>query len=208
MTSPGSITLDQLKAVTTSTPSIIMLDWLLAPDYSTRLSLLEKAVNHIAQELTRTRHHKQKHTEDALTVEIVAYLAMMGVDASHDTDVGGHADIVVKAKDDFLWVAEAKKHRDYDWLLQGFDQLSTRYSTGLPGQDAGEVIIYCKTSNASLVMDEWVSRLSAERPGVVIEPEPASGLVRRSTHLHENTGAPYRVRHLIIPLHWAPKGKA
>lgn len=96
----------------------------------------------------------------------------MGFDASHDTQYGGHCDIVVEGKDDFLWIAEAKIDTSNTWIFQGFTQLDTRYSTGMPGQDIGEILIYCRRPNATGVLESWLSYLAKKRADLnVLEGE-------------------------------------
>jgi len=132
----------------------------------------------------------------------------MGFQASHDTDVGGHCDVVVSGRENFLWLGEAKTHKDYDWLYKGFQQLCTRYSTGLPGQDYGGMLIYCYGQNVLEVMRRWRTRLSGERPDLRIEECKGNPLNFRSIHLHDVSGLPYTVRHVPILLYFKPEDKA
>lgn len=187
-----------------STPAQIMLDMIMATAHEQRLTLVERAVDWVAQEFVKTSHVRQAMGEDTLTVEIVTSMKAMGFQAAHDTQYGGHCDIVVEAQDDFLWIAEAKVHKDYDWLLGGFEQLDRRYSTGLPGQDAGEMIIYCFGARADLVLAEYQSRLAAARRDVRFDDAITQGLFRRSVHTHVNTGRDFQVRHVIVPLYFNP----
>ncbi|EEQ95770.1 Hypothetical protein OINT_1001164 [Brucella intermedia LMG 3301] len=187
-----------------NTPGMISLEMILAKSHEERLALVERAIDWSAQELVKNRHVKQEMTEDGLSIEIVGLLKAMGFDAGHDTQYGGHCDIVVEASGDFLWIAEAKKHKDYDWLLGGFEQLDRRYSTGLAGQDVGEMIIYCFGARADLVLAEYQTRLESARKDVVFDGAIAGGLFRRSKHTHMNTGSDFRVRHTIVPLYFKP----
>lgn len=194
----------ELNAIFGTTPGRIQLQMSLASTHSERLRLVEDAIDYIAQEFTKTRQHRQEMSEDALSLDIILGLKCMGIQASHDTQYGGHCDIVVEAKDEFLWIAEAKIHNAYDWLLQGFEQLDRRYATGLPGQDAGEMIIYCKGQRADQVTTEWLRRLGEARPDVTIEVCNGDPLVRRSVHTHSGTGSQFKVRHRTIPLYFSP----
>ena len=177
---------------------------ILANDHEERLTQVEAAIDWIAQEHSKTRQHRYGRSEDALTTDIITDLRAMGFAASHDQDYGGHSDIVIEARDDFLWLGEAKIHRSYDWLLKGFQQLDTRYATALPGQDTGGLIIYCKTERIDQIMDRWCQRLLKKRPDVTIETG-ANPLIRRSTHVHNRTGRPFRVRHVPISLYFRPQ---
>ncbi len=188
-----------------STPDRIRWNMMLATDHAQRLAQVEAAIDWIAQEHSKTRQHRFDRDEDALTTDIITDLKAMGFAASHDQDYGGHSDIVIEARDEFLWLGEAKIHRDYDWLLKGFQQLDTRYATALPGQDTGGIIIYCKAERIDQIMDRWCERLSEKRPDVDIENCPNNSLIRRSCHIHQRTGLFFRVRHVPISLYFKPK---
>ncbi|UWU27277.1 hypothetical protein N2600_18150 [Rhizobium sp. WSM1274] len=187
-----------------STPVQIMLDMILATSHDQRAAQVERAVDWVSQEFVKTSHIRQTMGEDLLTIEIITSMKAMGFDAAHDTQYGGHCDIVVEARDDFLWIAEAKIHKGYDWLLAGFEQLDRRYSTGLAGQDTGEMIIYCFVERADLVLSEYQSRLTGSREDVKFDQDITQGLFRRSVHTHVNTGRDFRVRHSIVPLYFSP----
>ena len=198
-------TLAEIKAATANpTPVGIMLDMAFAESHHERLAVVERAIDYIAQEMVKNRHVHQGKSEDALTIDIVSHLKTMGIQASHDTQYGGHCDVVVEGRDEFLWLAEAKKHGGYEWLLSGFEQLDRRYSTGLPGQESGEMLIYCFNARLDNVMDEYQSRLEKARSDVTFEEAEQGALVRRSSHVHEGTGRPFKVRHKGIPLFHKP----
>jgi len=187
-----------------STPNQIRLNMILANDHQERVRQVEAAIDWIAQEHSKTRQHRCDRDEDALTTDIITDLKAMGFDASHDKDYGGHGDIVIEARDDFLWLGEAKIHRDYGWLLKGFEQLDSRYATALLGQDTGGLIIYCKSERVDRIMDRWSEYLNEKRPDVTIERCNANPLVRRSSHKHKRTGHPFKVRHVPISLYFRP----
>ncbi|MBP2488991.1 hypothetical protein JOH50_004718 [Rhizobium leguminosarum] len=187
-----------------STPVQIMLDMILAASHDQRVTQVERAVDWVAQEFVKTSHIRQTMGEDLLTIDIITSMKAMGFHAAHDTQYGGHCDIVVEAREDFLWIAEAKIHKGYDWLLAGFEQLDRRYSTGLVGQDAGEMIIYCFIERADRVLSEYQSRLAGSREDVKFDQAITQGLFRRSVHTHAKTGRNFRVRHSIVPLYFSP----
>lgn len=166
---------------------------------------VDPAIDHVLQEFSRTPKERQKRSEDALSIDLVSALKFMGFDASHDTTTGGHCDIVIDGKYDFLWLGEAKKHNDYDWLLKGFEQLDTRYATAVKGQDRGGLIIYHFGMRCDQVMDAWAERLRGARPDVTIVEREDGDLVMNSHHTHRRTGRTYHVRHVIASLYWDPK---
>lgn len=103
-----------------------------ADSHEDRLVALENILEFCYNSLADDRQLNKNFREDALTVQIVRQLQLMRVEATHDTRRGGHCDILVVARDHFLWIAEAKIHRDFQWLKEGFEQLSIRYGCDFP----------------------------------------------------------------------------
>ncbi|TPL04289.1 hypothetical protein [Mesorhizobium sp. B2-4-11] len=189
------------------------LEYALAQDHAARLSAVQSAVDYACNLLEQHKHKKQGAdgkglSEDEITLQICEMLEMAGFQTAHDADIGGHCDIVVKGKNLFLWLAEAKKHDGYDWLSKGFQQLSTRYSTGTIGQDNGEVLIYCYTKDAKAMLAKWREELLARNANLKIaDSSIGDALVFHSTHKHASSGLDFHVRHKAIALYWAPKDK-
>jgi hypothetical protein len=169
------------------------------------LEQVDPAIDHILQEFSRTPKERQGRSEDALSIDLVTALKMLGFQASHDTTTGGHCDIVIDGKFDFLWLGEAKIHGAYDWLLQGFNQLDSRYATANQGQDRGGLIIYHFSERSDRVMDAWEEHLRVSRQDVTIEERAKGKLEMRTIHTHARTGRQYHVRHVIVSLYWNPK---
>lgn len=191
-----------------STPMLIMFDLLEADSYSKKLSCVERGVDFAIQEMIKVRHLYQGMTEDQLTNSLINVLLGMGFKPTHDTQIGGHCDIVIQFDDGFLWIGEAKIHGAYEWLLKGFNQLDSRYSTGMPGQDSGDLIIFVFEERIDRVMEKWAEKLSAERPDVTMKTCERNPTRRISSHRHERTGLPFRTRHIPVSLHFAPRDKA
>lgn len=199
------LTLRDLQNIASnSEPFEIMLKMMLAADHADRLWCVQRAVDYIAREMFKAPQHYQELNEDGLTNIVLSNLKSMGFQATHDTQYGGHCDIVIEAKDGFMWIAEAKIHRDYEWLLKGFQQLTTRYTTGVIGQDAGEIIIYINARRIDKIMESWASFLAKERPEVFIEYNKDD--IRIVTkNIHERTGRVFTIRHTPISLYFNPK---
>lgn len=177
-----------------------------AKNHPDRVAALERIVEFSYDSLVRNRHLNQEQSEDELSVTIVEQLRFYKIEATHDTQTGGHCDIHVLGKDHFLWIGEAKIHKDYKWLEDGFQQLSTRYATGGYGQDHGEIIIYCRNKVGQDVLNTWKERLKVCQPGIEIYDDLAkTRLWFRSKHNCENSGLPFHIRHRLIPLYFAPK---
>ncbi|WP_353213022.1 hypothetical protein [Rhodovarius sp.] len=200
-----SYSIAELRLLFPDAAGQIRLDMTLATSHKERLAAVERAIDHVVQDLSRTRQLRQHKNEDLLTADIILCLGKMGFQATHDTAYGGHVDVVIEGRDDFLWLGEAKVHGDYNWLMKGFQQLATRYSTGLQGQDAGGMLIYCYNQRADLLMKEWKERLSEARPDVAFDASDKSPIEFHSYHAHVNTGISFKVRHLSVSLYFKPQ---
>jgi len=200
--------LARLKIEVAGTEMEAGIDFVLAQDHESRVKAVRRSVDFACNKLVKHRDKKQRDTEDGLTVQICDMLTSSGIKATHNASVGGHCDIVVEQKDDFLWLAEAKKHSDYGWLDKGFQQLATRYSTGNPGQDHGDVLIYCFATDAQKMLGKWEKELKSRNSGVKTSA-CASGdpLSFDSVHKHDTSGLDFFVRHKVISMFWKPRDK-
>jgi hypothetical protein len=181
---------------------------LLVTSYEEFVQVLYEDLDACLRYIVQTRNHRLKEGEDRTTVDIIGQLISSNYDAKHDEMHGGHCDIVVSHPAGYVWIAECKIHRDYDHLRQGFDQLCTRYLSGIPGSDHGSLIVFVRNENTSAVMMEWVSRLQTygyenlacgpckvwQDLGMISTHTPCLGAGRRIT-----------VRHTALPLHFAPE---
>lgn len=184
------------------------LDYVLAQDHSARVKAVQKLVDFACNELEKNKNKKQGLGEDAITLEVCSMLIIAGFQAAHDEHVGGHCDIVVRGKELFLWLAEAKEHSDYTWLDKGFQQLSTRYSTGVKGQDHGEILIYCYNQDAKALLGKWREELKARNVGVTTKDATCGNpLLFSSKHKHAASGLDFHIRHKAVALYWDPKDK-
>ena len=147
--------------------------------------------------------------EDRLTIEIIRILKFAGYTASHDEKIGGHCDLVVK-KRNWTWIGEAKIYRDtYSWLYKGFQQLSTRYSTGGYNNCQGGLLIYIRVARAKQIMDNWKSHLEENEKinNIQFFQCSVNPLSFYSEHLHQRTDLPFKMRHIPFCLHFDPKDK-
>ncbi|MFS2008374.1 hypothetical protein ACCD06_00645 [Azospirillum sp. CT11-132] len=190
-----------------STPIQVMLDLLEADSHSKKLSCVERGVDFAIQEMIKVPHLYQGMSEDQLTNALIGILLGMGFKPTHDTQIGGHCDIVIQFDDGFLWIGESKIHGAYDWLLQGFNQLDSRYSTGMPGQDSGDLIIFIFQERIDRIMEKWAETLTAARQDVTVNACERNPTRRISSHPHARTGRPFRTRHIPVSLHFAPRDK-
>ncbi|NWJ26117.1 hypothetical protein [Rhizobium sp. RM] len=182
--------------------------FLFAQTHEGKVKAVQKAIDYVCNQLETDKSKKQDRDEDDLTLEICSMLRAAGFRAAHDEHMNGHCDVVIRGKDGFLWLAEAKKNGAYSWLDKGFQQLTTRYSTGVPGQDHGEVLLYCFAKNSKNLIDKWREELVARNPEVSTQASSCgSPLIFGSTHKHEASGLDFYVRHKAVTLYWDPKDK-
>jgi HEAT repeat protein len=169
---------------------------------------LYKDIDKAISQIQENPKQRQEDTEDRLTIDIVNQLRCFGYEASHDSEIGGHVDIVVR-KSNFLWLGEAKKYSDNNYLWEGFLQLTTRYSIGDSNQNHGGLVIYIKNGDASSIMESWQNYLREKSlPDYSFRPCKMKSPAFISTHKHERSGQPFHVRHMPVMLHFAPKDKS
>jgi hypothetical protein len=201
--------LQALQLVARGKPSLeIILDLLNVDSYVAFVNCIHRALDLVLRRMAENPELRNAKKEDELTIEVVSLLRMMDIDAGHDTKVGGHVDIVVRGPNDFAWLAEAKKNTGGNgWLFQGFQQLNTRYSTGLPGQDSGGLLIYSDRARIDLTMQGWRDYLATQINGITFLQCDLNALAFLSSHVHDKTGRPYSVRHVPLSLYFEPKDK-
>lgn len=201
-------TLAILRIQVAGTPMETGIDFVLAQNHEARVNAIQRSVDFACNKLIKHRNKKKEDDEDGLTVQVCDMLTHSGIEAVHNASVGGHCDVVIKGKSDFLWLAEAKKHSDYAWLNKGFNQLSTRYSTGNPGQDHGDILIYCFVQDAKAMLEKWKDELVIRNANVIISEDGiVNSLTFQSRHKHECSGLDFYVRHKVVSLYWDPKDK-
>jgi hypothetical protein len=183
--------------------------------YEEFIDMLYIDLDSIVEDMMRHRTmHPVSKSEDQLTEHILAQLRCHTYSAERDSDMGGHGDMCVQ-KNKFLWIGEAKKHSDYQYLGDGFHQLCTRYSCPTNSSNHGGLIIYIHIEKGKLIVDEWVKRLKTRKliGFENYEPINISKCTRNtdyysSVHEHAGTSYPYHVRHIPIFLHHNPMDKS
>jgi len=202
--------IEQLLALVQDKPALeIGLSVATSNDYAEWARNINRAVDHALRQMAQNPELRQAKGEDELTIELVSLLNMMDIEAGHDTKVGGHVDIRIKGKRDYHWLAEAKKHKqDYAWLMQGFQQLNTRYTTGLAGQDKGGFIVYSDHARIDRTMSKWRDHLEEQKiEGMSFSNCELNDLSFQSTHPHDRTGRPLEVRHIALSIYFDPKDR-
>lgn len=204
-------TIAQLRAMAPVIPGVgAFFERLLASTYEEFVCVLYKDIDSILGGFQENPELLKADGEDRLSSEIKRSLKLLGYIATHDEKIGGHSDLVVRGKKpEFLWIGEAKIHSNYDYLYKGFQQLTTRYTTGDVNQDRGGMIIYIKNNDAKNVVVQWRAHLKAKALEDYADDNCAErpDFVFYSVHKHERSGAPFKVKHIGVILSFDPKDR-
>lgn len=207
MKSVGSFTIDELR--NGLDPRSSKFARRLLAEMGTYEDFLEGLYEELEDCVKRIEEDPKVHvndSEDRVSREIINMLSRW-YDASHDELIGGHSDIVVRGPRGFLWVAEAKIHGGYDYMLKGFQQLTTRYMRGTPNADQGALLMYIRNGDTAGVVEKWAAKIDAEsltnyeRMACPVRQE----LGFRTSHRHSSSGRPVLIRHIGISMHWDPQ---
>lgn len=142
--------------------------------------------------------------EDQLTLTLSGPLKGMGFDISHSKNVGGNCDVVIEGDSEIMWIGEAKIYSDYGKLMGGFQQLCDRYSTGMPNQNRGGMLIYFFDGEISNVMKNWRKYLDEARDKLAANDVEGKPLQFRTSEPHGATEIKMNVLHMSVPLMHEP----
>lgn len=208
-----TMTIAQLSELGDINPTLALAGKrILAPTlgYECFVDVLELDIDECIKIIEEDPGIRKKDGEDRLSAELIAMLRGRSYQATHDEKIGGHSDIVVKHPKGYLWLGEAKIHKDYNYLLKGFNQLCTRYARGTPDADRGAIIIYAFGKDVSAVITKWRKHLEEQSFENYSSSDcPIRGTLGfRSTHKHCSSGRSYRVRHVGVVLNFDPQDKS
>ena len=163
---------------------------------------LYKDIDQAIMALEQDRHFYQKveFQEDHITAIIITFLKGRFYDAEHDTQHGGHCDILVKhASLKFEWIGEAKLWKGAKYIQGGFKQLTKRYATGTVNDSHGGILVYIKQPDAKNKLDTWETWIDDNIDTISKENE-SNPLRFKTIHKHHASGLPYNVRHMFVVL--------
>jgi hypothetical protein len=203
----GNLTVRQLAGLTSlNAPAALAAKRLLIVDYEEFIEVLHKDLDECLKYVIETRHLRKNDTEDRTTADIIGYLRSRTYDAKHDEQRGGHCDIVVSHPLGYTWMAECKIHGAYDYLKDGFDQLCSRYMSGIVGEDHGSLIIFVRNVDCAAVVTEWRTRAASEGYDSFVSSDcpvwASHGFL--STHKGTGSGRELKIRHTALALHFDP----
>ena len=178
--------------------------------YDTWIVKLYKDIDNIIKNLIfPSASYRQDDPEDRYNVDIANSLSLIGYQAHHDKWQNGHPDIYVESHRGYQWIGESKLHKDYEYLLEGFRQLSMRYSSGFVGQNHGAILIITKNESIKNLMTRWQSKLlDSEFKDVEVEECTMDKACFVSKHGHAVSGEDYTVRHIPISIRFVPTDKS
>lgn len=170
-----------------------------SPTYGEYCEKIDQAVDLISAQLAKHAQIHQQESEDQLSIHFVNQLRHLNFPATHDTQYGGHCDIVVE-EGEFLWLGEAKIATDNSWVMKGYGQLHDRYTTGMAGQNKGSLILYVQKGPAKHYLDLWQSYLIKALPELTPTACNRSQLAFRTESVHPRSGLSFEVRHVAVGL--------
>lgn len=206
----GKMTLSTAEKVYASDPAAKnFFDSIDATDYKGFINHVENSISTCIEQLERNPESHCKKCEDQITIAIRDMLNVMGFNAEHDVQVGGHVDLHVK-KGSWSYHAEAKIFKGNAYAFEGWQQLTTRYAIGTRYNNFGGILLYLRNhSNTLEIMRNWKTHLETlSINDFVIDHCPSKPLVLLSSHTLERTGLPYHIRHIPISLYFKPQDKS
>ena len=176
----------------------------LCDNYNCFVNLLYKILARIITDIETSRHLQSKYEdEDLITTQIINALKSAGISAAHDQMNSGNVDIVVSIRD-YYWLAEAKIYRKITDPVEGFLQLSERYSTARQNQSHGGLLLYIYRKNTFKLMNDWKNKLTSLPDYKNISINDDDKLNFYSIHNHKTSGLKFTVKHIPVILYHQP----
>lgn len=189
-----------------------ILNELSVDSYDKFIFIIYEELDYIIADLTDNPELSFGDSEDRTTIDIVRSLKSalrkrIFFNVSHDTKIGGHADIII-TYNKYRWIAEAKIYKgSYAWIYKGLLQLITRYSKGDDNNKEGALIIYIKKENTKNIMTAWREKLQnktiCNKPYEFYECNKSKQAFY-SIQEHPRSGECFKVRHIPVSLNFNP----
>lgn len=172
------------------------------PSYEEWVKLVEDAVYYQVIQMAGRRNDFNDLDEDALTAIIQISLDNLNLDVSAKV-VNGNTDISVEF-DTYKWLGEAKIASDASKIYHGYQQLTSRYATGIKNQSSGGLLLYCQHDAADVILSGWRAALEIQVPSCNAR-KGMQPLSFRSDDVCQSTGLGLEILHFAIPLHHKPQ---
>ncbi|MFJ5447019.1 hypothetical protein ACIKP9_12325 [Methylobacillus methanolivorans] len=199
--------LQDLMTVLNNPMAMNQINLFLATTYEQWVSVLYEQLDSAIERMEDGASYYQKNSndEDTLTHHLINPLSQLGYNATHDTYTRGHVDIKIIHRS-FVWLGEAKIYNSYTKLLDGYQQLTTRYSSGDVNKNQGGMLIYYYGRNTKRMMNAWQRKLGGHDSRInFTDCSRRPELAFISNKIHEVSGLEYRIRHIPVMLRYSPK---
>ncbi|WP_016834616.1 hypothetical protein [Herbaspirillum lusitanum] len=212
MRSSENFSLDKIETLVRGSENVQnFLRSQLVSSYEEFVEVLYDDLDLVISKLESNPQYYADDGEDKITNAMANMLTMTYYDASHGSTAGGSVDLTVKGKNPlWTWIGEAKIFSSITDLKEGFLQLTTRYRTGSPNNSQGGILAFTKRPLAADLMRDWQNTVRDMSLPDFSERicERRSGLAFYTTHKHEASGIPFRIRHNAVSLYFHPKDKS
>ena len=168
------------------------------PSYESWADAVEGCIEHVVRNMAIKKNDIQRLTEDALTAQVTTGLSCFGLNATSGR-VGGNVDVVISYADEYIWLGEAKIFTGGAHVWDGYQQLTTRYNTGLDVHSRGGILLYCYKDRADVLLAEWRATLNVQCEFAALSDGKLE-LTFLSKEDCRGTGKPYSVTHFAFPL--------
>lgn len=181
-------------------------------DYSSFVDSLYYAIENIILVNLESKRNSIVADENQISEFIVLSLYCLKYDATRETSNNGNVDITVKLGE-YTWLGEAKIFHDNSRLMDGFRQLTTRYSTASNlNANQGGYLIYNFRAGTKRLIDSYkaVSKIQfeIEFDDFKITDCKAHPLRHYTSHNETSSGLKYTVKHIPFSFHFDPQDKS
>lgn len=139
--------------------------------------------------------------EDQISQHFVTFFLSRGVKASHDSFNRGHPDICIEHAT-YKWIVEAKKDNSNSYLMDGYEQLTTRYTTGAEGESTGCLLIYCIRPKVAQNLSSWMDYLEARKN--IKSKDKLNSLEFHTVEQHSVSGTDFTTWHIPVSFYLNP----
>lgn len=167
------------------------------PTYEAWVELVEDAVLFQIRLVAQSKSNFHVLGEDQISRVIDIGLKNLNLDSSA-MYINGNTDITIRF-DTYCWLGEAKLALDNSKILHGYDQLTSRYASGMTGQTSGGMLLYVTRDNAQVTLDSWRAALAVQVPNCD-HRDGRVPLTFCSSDVCQSTGQALQITHFAVPL--------
>lgn len=177
-------------------------------DYELYISQFYNDLEDQINNLSERRAYYYNQGEEVITDYIINGLYNRNYPISYDGFANGHADINLKDSP-FSWFGESKLQKSIVKTYDGFNQLTTRYSSANDNGYRGGILIFHQrpVKPALNSLAEWRQHLieSCGDIDIICGEIQSKKLYFDTSQTHSSSGNKYLIRHFWIDLGFDPK---